>query len=59
MKDKMFDWTTPEGKIFVGCMFIGIGIGMLLGEKGRGTMLGISVGIIAEGIYSKMKKITK
>tara|TARA_Y100000588_G_scaffold53534_1_gene50537 strand:+ start:315 stop:494 length:180 start_codon:yes stop_codon:yes gene_type:complete len=59
MKDKMFDWTTPEGKIFVGCMFIGIGIGMFLGETGKGTMIGISLGIIIEGIYSKMKKTIK
>ena len=51
----MFDWTAHEGKIFVGCMFIGIGIGMLFGETGRGTMLGISEGIIADRIYSKNK----
>ena len=56
MKDKMFDWTKPEGKIFVGCMFTGIGIGMFLGETGSGTMLGIGVGFIAESIFSKMKK---
>ena len=55
MKDKMFDWTTPEGKIFVGCMFIGIGIGMLFGETGIGTMVGMSVGFIADSIFSKNK----
>ena len=55
MKKKMFDWTKAEGKIFVGCMFIGIGIGMFLGKTGSGTMLGMGVGFIAESIYSKNK----
>ena len=55
MKDKMFDWTKPEGKIFVGCMFVGIGIGTLLGETSSGTMVGMGVGFIADSIYSKKK----
>ena len=56
MNDKMFDWTKPEGKIFVGCMFAGIGIGMFFGETGGGTMLGMGVGFIVSQ-YSK-KRIT-
>ena len=55
MKDEMFDWTKPQGKIFVGCMFIGIGIGITIGETGGGTMVGMGVGFIAELIYSKKK----
>ena len=55
MKDKIFDIRTFEGKIFVGCMFVGIGIGMLFGETGGGTMVGMGVGFIAELIYSKKK----
>ena len=55
MEDKMFNWTKPEGKIFVGCMFVGIGIGMLFGETGSGTMVGMGVGFIADSIYSKKK----
>ena len=53
MDGKIFDWTKPEGKIFVGCMFTGIGIGMLFGETGGGTMIGMGVGFIAQTIYSK------
>ena len=53
MNDKMFDWTKPEGKIFVGCMFAGIGIGMFFGETGAGTMIGMGVGFIVHTIYSK------
>ena len=56
MKNKMFDWTTPEGKIFVGFMFVGIGIGMLFGETGSGTMLGMGLGFIANSIFSKKNK---
>ena len=48
MEDKMFNWTKPEGKIFVGCMFVGIGIGMYIGETGMGTMIGMGVGFIVE-----------
>ncbi len=55
MKDKIFDIQTFEGKIFVGCMFVGIGIGMLFGETGSGTMVGMGVGFIANSIYSKNK----
>jgi len=55
MKDKIFDIRYPEGKIFVGCMFAGIGIGGFLGETGSGTMVGMGVGFIAEQIYSKNK----
>ena len=50
----MKNWEgTVTGKIFVGCMFVGIGIGMFFGETGAGTMLGMGVGFIIETIYSK------
>jgi hypothetical protein len=39
--------------IFVGCMFLGIGIGMYLGETGVGTMIGMGIGFILERLYSK------
>ena len=53
MNGKIFDWTKPEGKIFVGCMFTGIGIGMFFGETGAGTMIGMGVGFIFRGLHSK------
>ena len=41
-----------KGTIFVGCMFLGIGIGWLLGEIGAGTMIGMGVGFILEGLIT-------
>ena len=42
-----------KNPIFVGCMFVGIGIGMYLGETGAGSMVGMGVGFIFRGLYSK------
>ena len=55
MKDKIFDIQTFEGKIFICCMFVGMGIGIFFGEAGAGTMIGMGVGFIADSIYSKKK----
>ena len=41
-----------ENPIFVGCMFVGIGIGMYFGETGAGTMVGMGIGFIVERLYS-------
>ena len=45
-----------KNPIFVGCMFVGIGIGMYLGEKAAGTMVGMGVGFIVHFVYSKKNK---
>ena len=44
-----------KGPIFVGCMFLGIGIGMYIGETGVGTMVGMGIGFIVESLYSRKK----
>ena len=41
-----------KGTIFVGCMFLGIGIGWLFRKIGEGTMIGMGVGFILEGLIS-------
>ena len=42
-----------KGTIFVGCMFLGIGRGMYIGETGVGTMVGMGIGFIVESVYSR------
>ena len=36
-----------------GFMFIGIGLGMIFGDKQIGTMLGLGTGILVKVFYSK------
>ena len=39
--------------IFVGCMFVGIGLGFLFEHIPAGTMIGMGVGFIAQQLYPK------
>ena len=36
-----------SGAVFVGCMFLGIGIGMIYDKVSIGTLIGMGVGFIA------------
>ena len=41
------------GTLFVGCIIIGLGIGIIIGEAGAGVLIGLGIGFIVMGL-SKM-----
>lgn len=49
MNDKKKDGSSIGGIMFVGCMFVGAGIGMLFGNVPAGGAIGMGVGFLAMG----------
>ncbi len=49
-KDSHVSWY-----VFIGCMFIGMGIGAVLNHGGEGTMIGMGVGFLASAVYKGEK----
>lgn len=43
------------GIAFVGCMMLGIGIGILFDQAGAGVMIGMGVGFLAMAIIGKKR----
>ena len=57
--DKKKDGISIGSMVFVGCMFIGGGIGKLMGEIAAGWQIGMGAGFLALGIiwaYNRNKK---
>ena len=50
MEEKKKGKSAIAGVIFVGCMFIGAGLGMLYGKVAVGGAIGMGVGFIAIGV---------
>lgn len=42
--------------IFLGCMFVGMGVGEIFDQAGIGTLIGMGVGYIAEAIIEGSAK---
>ena len=42
-----------ENKIFLGCMFVGIGFGFLFEHIPAGAMIGMGIGFILQQLYYK------
>ena len=43
--------------IFIGFMFLGLGLGMLYGNTGAGLLIGMGIGFIVSSLLSKGKRI--
>jgi hypothetical protein len=39
--------------LFVGCLFLGIGVGMIAGHVAAGTLIGLGVGYLAQWHFRK------
>lgn len=50
MSDKTKSGSAIGGVIFVGCMFLGAGLGMLFGKVAVGGAMGMGVGFIGMGL---------
>ena len=58
MDEKKQNSSTIAGVVFVGCIFIGLGLGLLYNATATGILLGMGTGFIAMGViwsYFKQK----
>jgi hypothetical protein len=54
-QDKFKENENISWYVFIGCMFIGIGIGMALDKAGVGTIVGMGVGFLASAMHKSEK----
>lgn len=49
------NWNNLGSGIFIGCMFVGMGIGMYFDKMSIGVLIGMGVGFIASSIVKATK----
>ena len=42
-----------EVVIIVGCLLVGIGVGMIAGNAGAGALIGLGIGFLGEGLFGR------
>jgi len=57
MENKKKQTSTVAGLLFVGCIIIGLALGLLLQHVAFGTLIGIGAGFVAMGLtYAFLKQ---
>ena len=56
MKEVKKDHNVISWSAFIGCMFVGMGIGMIFDDAGTGMFIGMGVGYFAEAIIESFRK---
>ena len=55
MENQFKNCDSIEDYIFIGCMFIGMGIGEALNAGGIGTIVGMGCGFLLGAFYNEVK----
>ncbi len=55
MENQFKNCDSIEDYIFIGCMFIGMGIGEALDRGGIGTIVGMGFGFLIAAVYKEVK----
>jgi len=42
-----------EAVIIVGCLLVGIGVGMIAGNAGAGALIGLGIGFLGEALFGR------
>ena len=45
-----------EGLVYVACVIIGLGIGMIFGKTAEGAIIGVGVGLLAMAVFRMRAK---
>lgn len=56
MEKNMDRNSTLSWSAYIGCMFVGMGVGAIFNEAGIGTLIGLGVGFIASAIIERKEK---
>lgn len=56
MENKENNSSNNSWFIFIGCMFVGMGVGAAINQEGAGTMVGMGIGFLASTFFKDKSK---